>query len=631
MKEHTGKIILALSVVVFVALGLIFARFSIDYVKRNVRNVLFENGTSISRTVIESSTELFNLQRESEKNIENRLYRLAIRIDGPIEKSIVESLIDEGFHYVALFEENTLIAESPVRDSYSKHFQSITNDILFRTNGDELIFGVDPDFPASDMPKGIALRRGNRILVVFISPDDIQTDSGLGYLVRNIAQEPGISYVVLQNEGGVILASRGVRRMSGISSDKKIQKALRENISIGRFIDFEDQQVFEVITPFPKMGEFEGVLRIAFPLEEYNAVVTAIIIPVLIIFIVMFVAFYTLFYNLFLRRRLRKAEMMSEGLRTRSGTLYFEISPKGMIRRANQPARKLFAVAGLQSTPKAEDIIGISNWKKLCDKQTLILPGVRIGNRMLNIFIENTGIGAGYYAFAEDMTELYDLRRRTEELHHLEGLSELTSTIAHDIRNPLNAISIGSQKLSIICEDNDKASKIVNTMTHEISELNKMIDEFLSLSRPISIETNEIDLDLFFNQLVDSSRPYAVQRGIDISAESMLENARGHIDSSRLSRAIGNIVKNAIEASKGDNVVMKALIDNNNFVIEVQNIGETISAEVIENLFRPVASKKSGGYGLGLFSAYRIIKTHHGDIKVDSQNGFTRFRISVPL
>ncbi|MFP4458479.1 MAG: two-component system sensor histidine kinase NtrB [Candidatus Zixiibacteriota bacterium] len=639
MKKWLRTIIGIVVTLAILLMAFVFSKFSNDYVRRNLKTLHFSNGTSLSRTVIEGAKAVFEIQKSSEKQLQNKLLGISANFDELSDIEQIKQLENLGFSLVILTDlEGDVIYKTEVIDSeifkWSENFLSISKPV-YTGSREEYLFGIDLDFPGNKLPKGISIKRGNRILTVFADTKmEPKIQTGLGYLIRNVASESSISYIVLQNENGLVLASRGVNRVSKFASDDFLQKAIEKDEPMGRFEYYNGHQIYEVVTEFPKMGQFYGVLRIGLSLREYEAVLLAISLPFAVIFLLLFIMIALLVYNIVISRKLRKAEILTSGIIQKTGVIYIETDNNGKILQANETAKILFSEID-EELEKLPDIIGHNKWKKLqSSKDAKIISDVKLGERFMNIIAERLSQDdryAGYYLMGFDTTELYDLRKRAESLHHLEGLSELTSTIAHDIRNPLNAISIASQKLDMIVDDNPKQKALLKTLNHEIHNLNKMVEEFLSLSAPLSIRKDKTNLSTFIRHLYEFAQMMSDSSNIKIVLFDDFNGYEAEIDREKLTRAIGNIIKNAIEATPEDGEIrISGKRDNESISFSVHNTGNPIPDKIISKLFKPIASRKSSGYGLGLFSAYRIIRTHHGDIDVQSGEDGTIFTIILP-
>ncbi len=632
-------LILILGFLVSLVITILLGVFGFKYVQDNLITLLFASGTSLSRTVIESSRSVFLMQSEKERDLSTELYlKLAVMED--LSEQTVERLSE--YPLVILTDLkgdiiNKSFIPNPETSLLLKNFMSLTRPV-YEGIEREYTFGIDPDFPGRQVPKGMAVRRGNRVIIVFADTGQMQAEGrGLGFLIRDIAQEPAISYIVLQNPDGVMLASRGVNKISGFGSDSFLRDVYESNHARGKFRHFNGHRVYEVITPFPEMGEFYGVLRVGLSLQEYNAVFTALVIPLVIVFFLLCIMTVLFIDSRYLYRRIKRAEGFREGIKAIEHLVYIEFNGQGMVESTNTTAETLLDMdSGIS---RIVEFIDEETWEKLKERGRAFETGLLRKGRVFNLTAQRIVSSADvneerYYLLAEDVTELFDLRQRAENLHHLEGIAELTGTIAHDIRNPLNAISMAVQKLEMKMQrsDDGRTEKLLSTIGVEVHNLNRMVEDFLALSAPVSIRRVPVEIEVFLDEIYQNALMHASEGSIKVELLNNVDRKTIELDSSRLKRAIGNIVKNGIEAAlPGSKLSIVADIHDGCFRLAVENKGETIPEDVLKNLFRPVASGKSGGYGLGLFSAYRIVRTHKGDISVKSQAGITVFQVIIPL
>lgn len=635
MKKRLVFIVIAL--LGTIALASAFAKFSSDYVRRNLRTLHFASGTSLSRTIIEGASSVFEIQRTTEEELLSKLIGISNYFSQLDDISQIKQLEYLGFALVVLTDlDGTVIYETEISDTEVLRWREELSDLMLPLlDGEtkEAIFGINLDFPGYKFPKGIAIKRNGRILTVFADTRNIaQIQTGLGHLIRNIASESGINYVVLQNEYGIVMASRGVSRVSRYSTDRFIQNVVERDETRGRFTKYNGQRIYEVVSVFPEMGHFYGVLRVGLSLREYEAVLLAISVPLGIIFFLLLVSIAFILYNVVITRKLKKAEILTSGIKHKFGALYIEAEPNGKLSILNDTAKSVVSDIDTEIKNLCE-IIGDKKWEKLkASKDTKIISDIKLGERYLSIISERLDPddkNSAFYLMGFDTTELYDLKKRAENLHHLEGLSELTATIAHDIRNPLNAISIAAQKLDMLVID-DKQRSLLDTMNHEIQNLNKMVEEFLSLSAPLSLRKEKVNLSDFLSRLYEFAEIMA--NDVEIAACDQFDNRQAYLDRDKISRAIGNILKNAIEASpKAGIVKLTGKIVDNNISISIINTGTRIPDDVLDKLFKPIASRKNTGYGLGLFSSYRIVRTHQGEIDVRTDDSGTEFVVLLPL
>ena len=212
-------------------------------------------------------------------------------------------------------------------------------------------------------------------------------------------------------------------------------------------------------------------------------------------------------------------------------------------------------------------------------------------------------------------------------------MGNLAAGVAHEIRNPLNAIAIAAQRLRMEMTD-PSAQKIADTVLEESRRLNAIVEDFLSLARSSSQPPARLD----FSELVESVAGMAAldagQRGIEWDAEV----APGVIVegvSDELRKALWNILSNAISATpSGGHVRIHLVLAENTATLTIDDSGSGIDPENLSRIFQPYFTTKDHGTGLGLAITHRIITDHGGTIVVHSPppgaDKGTRVTIELP-
>jgi signal transduction histidine kinase len=238
--------------------------------------------------------------------------------------------------------------------------------------------------------------------------------------------------------------------------------------------------------------------------------------------------------------------------------------------------------------------------------------------------------------------------------------------VAHEIRNPLNAISIGLQRLrkefvpsaAGARADYDRFAEI---MQAEVGRLNTIVDRFLSLARPSRLTLTEEPLAKVLEELVALFASQASAQTVRIEADLTLGEARVRMDRQQLAHAFMNVMLNAIQAMPGGGTLSVAArrvdgstsqmvnsseppdpvdqmttrpIDSSNGWAEIrfQDTGPGIAPEDQDRIFEPYFTTKEGGTGLGLALTHKIIREHAGDIRVQSRVGSgATLVITLPL
>jgi len=233
---------------------------------------------------------------------------------------------------------------------------------------------------------------------------------------------------------------------------------------------------------------------------------------------------------------------------------------------------------------------------------------------------------------------IIEMERRLEKAERLSSLGQLAAGVAHEIRNPLNAISMASQRLKreFMPADPEKASEFENMATvirDEIRRLNGIIEEFLTFSKSRRLELRDYSIIEVLRKLTDLIQEEAASRGITLNRDWTDDPAVIPMDADKLQQALFNLVKNAMESITGEGSITISLRADgrNNRIIRIADTGCGMTAEEVEKIFNPEYTTKQKGLGLGLSLAHEIIRGHGGEIRVLSQEqAGTTFEVILP-
>jgi signal transduction histidine kinase len=214
-----------------------------------------------------------------------------------------------------------------------------------------------------------------------------------------------------------------------------------------------------------------------------------------------------------------------------------------------------------------------------------------------------------------------------------ELLRRLTSSIAHEIKNPLTGISAGVQYLAKKLQPGATEEETVDFILTEISRLNRIIDDLYSVSKPQTLIFVETDVPEVIKKSLLCLSEEVVKRGISTQVDVDESAPPIKADPDRLQQVFINVLKNAIEASaKGGRVEVVLECSSYNIIVEVRDEGCGIPSDDIDKIFEPFHSNKSGGTGLGLYLSREIVERHRGSIEVLPRKGKgTVFRITLPI
>lgn len=228
------------------------------------------------------------------------------------------------------------------------------------------------------------------------------------------------------------------------------------------------------------------------------------------------------------------------------------------------------------------------------------------------------------------------LEADTQRGEQLAYLGTLASGLAHEIRNPLNAMNINLQLLEEELEQ-EKVSEEMLTLLRgsrfEVLRLERLVKDFLAFARPKESVREDLSPDQLVEDLVKFLRPQFEETGVALDFTPQEGTPVVRVDSGQIRQALLNILRNAQDVSpRGTAVrVMVGPTAEGEALIEVNDHGPGIAAADLERVFEVFYSTKPAGSGLGLPIAKRAVESHGGRIEVQSRSGQgTTFRIVLP-
>ena len=256
-------------------------------------------------------------------------------------------------------------------------------------------------------------------------------------------------------------------------------------------------------------------------------------------------------------------------------------------------------------------------------------------------FIVLAGLFSLWFVFQNQkrhLARIEEMRKRLEQSERLSSLGQLAAGVAHEIRNPLNAISMASQRLQreyMPCEQDkgQEFGRLTGVIRDEIRRLNVIIEDFLTFSRSRRLELREFSLTEVIQKLARLMGEEARVRGIALTVRSGQDSLMVPMDVDKLQQALINIVKNAMESIEGTgsiDIVMEKR-PGERAVVRISDTGSGLAPGEIEKIFDPDYTTKEKGLGLGLPIAFEIVRGHGGTIRVQSSPGRgTTFEVELP-
>ena len=248
----------------------------------------------------------------------------------------------------------------------------------------------------------------------------------------------------------------------------------------------------------------------------------------------------------------------------------------------------------------------------------------------------HSGIIVGNIIVLEDITSIIINKNRLRQAESLAALTTISAGIAHEIKNPLAAISIHFQlveqeliKEKFNLSPNFKYS--ISAIKDEIERLNSIVIDYLSAVRPPKAELALTDLKNFLDNFI-----VFIQPELDLNNIKLIKNYQElpnvWLDEKYFRQALLNLVKNSISSMNGKGEIKIEAFQKQNYVfINIIDDGQGIPEDIQSKIFEPYFTTKNYGTGLGLTIVYKIVQEHRGEITFNSKQGETIFSIKLPL
>jgi len=213
--------------------------------------------------------------------------------------------------------------------------------------------------------------------------------------------------------------------------------------------------------------------------------------------------------------------------------------------------------------------------------------------------------------------------QRLVESERLTMVGETASAVAHAMRNPLASIRACAELT--LTDDLDGARESANDIISEADRLDRWARELLEFSRADGGETERVDVNALVAAVLDNHEADLRRGNVTLRFEAAPQTLAVRANPAPLSQVIGNLVMNAIEAMQdgGTLTVITALepAGRGPVVVRVRDTGPGLSIAMQGRLFRPFATTKPNGTGLGLALSQRLVQRYDGTLSLDSEPG----------
>jgi len=437
---------------------------------------------------------------------------------------------------------------------------------------------------------------------------------------------------------GIIFASKNIERMEKIENDPFLRNALSSNTARSRLYDFQGGRVLEVVKPFFYDEEPYGIYRAGLSLDGYNAVMGGARRQTVVVSGVLFLIGIVIFTLLTLNQTFQVINRSYGEIRSFTRAVLESIET-GVIAVDDQQRVTVLNGAAQRILNLATSVLGRPYGDVMHD-DPIRLKGLLSGEELKSEFeteiegaivlistyplYDSEGRLSGGTALLTDVTEIRRMEREMKQKERLSLLGDTAASVAHEVRNPLNAISMAAQRLEeeyASMDGMEDAKNFSRILRQEVKRLDGIVGQFMSLARPSKLNLRQADLNRLVAETVSLIEGEAASLSIKIST-SLGDIPDLMLDPDEMKKAVINILRNGVEAAgKGGFVSLATKRDGEMVALEIEDSGRGMGREQMRKVFQPYFTTKERGMGLGLSIAQRVVADHGGRIDIDSTPG----------
>jgi len=248
-------------------------------------------------------------------------------------------------------------------------------------------------------------------------------------------------------------------------------------------------------------------------------------------------------------------------------------------------------------------------------------------------FVEEQGEPVASLVTLRDASSRAQLEDQLEIAAKLKAIGRLTSGVAHEVKNPLNAMMLALEILKTkLRGDKELVKPQLEVLNDEIRRLDRVVKTFLDFTRPVELHLAPTDLAILVTEVFALAQPQARQNNVQLILSPNGNLPAVKVDRDLVKQALLNLVLNGCQAMpSGGELHVSSQTSPQQVTLEIADNGMGIPPEVREKIFTLYFTTKPGGTGVGLAMTFRIIQLHNGQIDFTTEvNRGTTFRIVLP-
>ncbi len=248
-------------------------------------------------------------------------------------------------------------------------------------------------------------------------------------------------------------------------------------------------------------------------------------------------------------------------------------------------------------------------------------------------WIEQRGTSIGAMLTLRDVESARRIEDEIEVSRRLSSTGRLTSGVAHEVKNPINAIVLHLENLRFKLNGSEPAAqRHMDIIENEIRRLDRVVQTLVDFTRPVALRVVLLNLQTLLQDVVALTTPDAAQANVHLTSQDSAQVFTVRADRDLIKQVLVNVVLNGIQAMPGGGSLAIAVDrDSDDVVVSIRDTGAGMPVEIQDRVFDLYFTTKTSGSGIGLAQAFQIMQLHHGSIDFDSEVGTgTTFRLRLP-
>ncbi|KAF0142092.1 MAG: NtrC family signal transduction histidine kinase [Stygiobacter sp.] len=631
--------------------------------KSEMLELMEKQGHSLLETLLTSSQHALLSYNKIEAEVKQRLLGNAVMIKLLYEKGLVnDDFLSKIANENKIFRINIFDSSGKKRFGSNKEVhiglepKNSPKDYLapiFDGEADTIIIGIKPARFLDEQRYALAVAAKDRNAIVLnIDAKELlsfRQQVGFGVLLKNATENKQIVYAALQDEKGIIAGSGKISNLESIDSSELLKETIAKKNYKWQIAEHSGVKVFELLHPFIFEGKVIGVFRLGLslePLDKINDRLTRRLIFLGIIFLVFgFITLSMIFIRQnfdLLSKKFKVIESYSTQIIENVSDGIVVLDKLKKVKSINSAAKKLFNAGNKVIAGESFKILftGSECDFLLLDESTIAeIECIIDGRKKILLISKSTFIDENHednmILVMRDLTEQKRLEEQIIRGERLTAMGELASSVAHEIRNPLNSIGTITQQLGkdyLPVENQDEYKSLTQIVYKEVRRINDTIESFLKFAKPKPIQPETFSLSDLLAQTENQYKEVFKQKNSNLIFSNMF-NGAVFWDRTQIAQVFINLIENALDSlsENGTLIINSTEIANGLIEIKFSDNGKGISPDNLKKIFNLYFTTKTKGSGIGLSVVQQIISEHNGVISVESTLGQgTAFTIQLP-